>query len=215
MFVNQTLKSYYEDVRITHQSSVVRTSQQNNVVERRNWNLVKAAHTMLVFSKASLFLWAEAMANACYTKNRSLIHTRHNKTSYELLHDHKPDLKYLCVFGAFCYPTNDIEDLGKVNPTADIGIFIGYSLAKKAYRIYNKWTRMIMQTIHVEFDELTAMASEQFDWDILFQPMFDEYFNPPSSVISPQPPAVFPIPNDTTDTPSSTTIDQDAPSAST
>ncbi|GJW41134.1 hypothetical protein Tco_0066979 [Tanacetum coccineum] len=52
------------------------------------------------------------------------------------------------------------------------------------------------------------------DWDILFQPMFDEYFNPSPSVVSPHPPTVVPIPADTTGTPSSTIIDQDAPSTS-
>ncbi|GJW45382.1 integrase, catalytic region, zinc finger, CCHC-type containing protein [Tanacetum coccineum] len=55
---------------------------------------------------------------------------------------------------------NDVvKDLGKLKPKADIDIFIGYSPAKKAYRIYNKWTRLIMETIHVKFDELRAMAS--------------------------------------------------------
>nr|GEU54096.1 retrovirus-related Pol polyprotein from transposon TNT 1-94 [Tanacetum cinerariifolium] len=53
----------------------------------------------------------EAIATACYTQNRSLIRKRHNKTPYELLHDRKPDLSYLHVFGALCYPTNNSEDL--------------------------------------------------------------------------------------------------------
>ncbi|GKD67255.1 retrovirus-related pol polyprotein from transposon TNT 1-94, partial [Tanacetum coccineum] len=74
---------------------------------------------MLTFSKALLFLWAEAVTTACYTQNRSLIRKRDNKTPYELLHDRKP-LKYLHVFGALCYPTNDNEDLGKLKPKADI-----------------------------------------------------------------------------------------------
>ncbi|GKE73246.1 integrase, catalytic region, zinc finger, CCHC-type containing protein, partial [Tanacetum coccineum] len=81
-------------------------------------------------------------------------------------HSHKPksenNLKYLHVFGALCYPTNDSEDLGKLKPKAGIGIFIGYSLAKKAYRVYNKRKRMIMETIHVEFDEMIAMDSERY-----------------------------------------------------
>ncbi|GJX52042.1 retrovirus-related pol polyprotein from transposon TNT 1-94 [Tanacetum coccineum] len=106
---------------------------------------------------------AEVVATASFTHNRSLIRKRHNKTPYELLHDKKPYLTYFHVFGALCYPTNDIEDLGNLKPKVDIGIFIGYSLAKKAYRIYNKRTCLIMETIHVEFDELTMMASEQFD----------------------------------------------------
>ncbi|GKE30118.1 retrovirus-related pol polyprotein from transposon TNT 1-94 [Tanacetum coccineum] len=132
-FVNQTLQTYYEDVRISHQSSVTRTPQQNDVVERRNQTLVKAARTKLIFYKAMLFLWAEAVATACFTQNRSLIRKCHNKTPYQLLHNKKPDLSYLYVFGAFCYPTNDSEDLGKLKPKANIGIFIGYAPAKKAF----------------------------------------------------------------------------------
>ncbi|GJT00171.1 retrovirus-related pol polyprotein from transposon TNT 1-94 [Tanacetum coccineum] len=99
-FVNQVMSKYYEGVGIFHQKSVPRTPQQNGVVERRNRTLVEAARTMLIFSKAPMFLWAEAVATACYTQNRSLIHTRHNKTPYELVHDKKPDLTFLRVFGA-------------------------------------------------------------------------------------------------------------------
>ncbi|GJT41168.1 integrase, catalytic region, zinc finger, CCHC-type containing protein, partial [Tanacetum coccineum] len=74
---------------ILHQTSVART-QQNDVVERRNQTLVEVARTMLIFSKAPLFLWAEAINTACYTQNRSLIRLRYNKTPYELMHDKKP-----------------------------------------------------------------------------------------------------------------------------
>ncbi|GKA85941.1 retrovirus-related pol polyprotein from transposon TNT 1-94 [Tanacetum coccineum] len=80
-FVNQTLKSYYEDVRISHQTFVARTPQQNGVIERRNWTLVEAACTMLIFSKASLYLWPEVVATACYTQNWSLIHAPAASTS--------------------------------------------------------------------------------------------------------------------------------------
>ncbi|GKG24303.1 hypothetical protein Tco_0392339, partial [Tanacetum coccineum] len=68
----------------------------------------------------------------------------------------------LCIFGALCYPTNDNEDLGKLQPIADIGIFVGYAPSRRGYRIYNKRTRRMMETIHVQFDELTEqMASVQ------------------------------------------------------
>ncbi|GKE03017.1 retrovirus-related pol polyprotein from transposon TNT 1-94 [Tanacetum coccineum] len=221
----------------------------NDIVERRNRTLVEAARTMLIFSKAPLFLWAEAINTACYTQKCSMIRLRYNKTSYELMHDKKPDLLFLHVFCSLCYSTNDSEDLGKLNTKADISIFVGYAPAKKAFRIYNRRTQKIMETIHVTFDELTAMAFEQFnsgpglqsmtpatsssgivpnpvpqqpfnpptrnDWDRLFQPMFDEYFNPPLSVVSPVPLAAAPRAVDLVDSPSSTTIDQDAPSSST
>ncbi|GJT69390.1 retrovirus-related pol polyprotein from transposon TNT 1-94 [Tanacetum coccineum] len=220
-FVNQTLRSYCESV---------------------------AARTMLIYAKAPLFLWAEEVVTACYTLNRSIIRRRHGKNPYEHLHDRKPDLSYLHVFGALCYPNNDSEDLGKLQAKADIGIFIGYAPKKKAYRIYNRRTRKIIETIHVDFDELTAMASEQLgsgpglqsmtpatsssglvtnlipqqpcnppirdDWDRLFQPMFNEYFNPPTIAVSPVPVAAAPRAVDLADSPVSTSIDQDAPSTS-
>nr|GEZ30149.1 retrovirus-related Pol polyprotein from transposon TNT 1-94 [Tanacetum cinerariifolium] len=88
----------------------------------------------------SMISRAEVVASACYTQNRSLIHTRHNKTPYDLAHDRKHDLKFLCVFGAFCYLANDSEDLGKLRPTTDIGIFFGYALNRKGYRTYNRRT---------------------------------------------------------------------------
>ncbi|GJV36146.1 retrovirus-related pol polyprotein from transposon TNT 1-94 [Tanacetum coccineum] len=127
----------------------------NDVVERRNRTLMEAARTMLIFAKAPLFLWAEAVATACYTLNRSLVHTLHGKTYYELLKGKKPNLQYFRVFGSLCYPTNDYDDVGKLKAKADIGIFVGYAPTKKAYRIYNKRTRKIQETIHVTFDELT------------------------------------------------------------
>ncbi|GJX43455.1 retrovirus-related pol polyprotein from transposon TNT 1-94 [Tanacetum coccineum] len=115
---------------------------------------------MLIFSRLPEFLWAEAVSTACFTQNRSIIHTRYNKTPYELLHGRKPNVEYFHVFGSLCYPTNDRDDLGKMKPKADIGIFIGYSETSKGFRIYNHHTKKIMETIHVKFDELTAMASE-------------------------------------------------------
>ncbi|GJT33326.1 hypothetical protein Tco_0923745 [Tanacetum coccineum] len=76
-------------------------------------------------------LFFEAVATACYTQNWSIIRLLHGKTPYDLLHDKPPDLSFFYVFGALCYPKNDSEKLGKLQPKADI-----------------------------DFDELTAMASE-------------------------------------------------------
>ncbi|GJX45748.1 retrovirus-related pol polyprotein from transposon TNT 1-94 [Tanacetum coccineum] len=118
--VNQTLRDYYEQVGISHETSVAQTPQQNGVVERRNRTLVEAARTMLIYVRAPLFLWAEAVAITCYTQNRSIIRRQHGKTPYEILHDRKPDLSYLHVFGSLCYPNNDSENLGKLLAKADI-----------------------------------------------------------------------------------------------
>ncbi|GJS11453.1 retrovirus-related pol polyprotein from transposon TNT 1-94 [Tanacetum coccineum] len=184
----------------------------------------KAARTMLIFSKAPLFPWAEAVVTACYTQNRSLIRKCHNKTPYELLHDQKPDLSYLHVFGALCYPTNDSEDLGKLKLKADIGIFIGYApliaMASKQFSSGLGPKLMTPRTIssglvpNIPFSTPYVPPTKN-DWEILFQSMFDEYLNPPPCV-GPQVLAVLALePAVSTGTPSSTTIDQDAPSTST
>nr|GEZ22574.1 hypothetical protein [Tanacetum cinerariifolium] len=192
-FVNQTLREYYEEVGISHETSVARSPQQNGVIERRNRTLIEAACT--------------------------------------------------------------IENLGKLQPKADIGIFIGYAPTKKAFWIYNRRTRRIVETFHLDFDELTDVASEHSssgpalnemtpatlssglvqksssstpyvppsrnDWDLLFQPMFDKLLNPSPSVVHQAPEVIAqtddvipPVQDDSTGSPSSTTVDQDAPSAS-
>nr|GFA18473.1 hypothetical protein [Tanacetum cinerariifolium] len=180
-------------VGISHETSVARSPQQNGVVERCNRTLIEAGHT--------------------------------------------------------------IENLGMLQPKADIGIFIGYAPTKKAFRIYNRHTRRIVETIHVDFDDLTAMAFEQSssgpvlnemtpatispeivqkpssltpyvppsrnDWDLLFQPMFDELLNPPPSVDPQAPEVIAPIAEvipsvqaESTGSPSLTKVDQDGPSTS-
>nr|GEY67840.1 retrovirus-related Pol polyprotein from transposon TNT 1-94 [Tanacetum cinerariifolium] len=94
-------------VGISHETSVARSPQQNSVVKRRNRTLIEAAHTMLIYAQALLFLWAEDVATACFTQNRSIIRLRFGKTPYELLHNKLPDLSFFHVFGALCYLTND------------------------------------------------------------------------------------------------------------
>ncbi|GJR81836.1 retrovirus-related pol polyprotein from transposon TNT 1-94, partial [Tanacetum coccineum] len=231
-FVNQTLREYYEKVGISHETSVASSPQQNGVVERRNCTLIEAARTMLIYEKALLFLWAEAVATACYTQNRSMIHRRHGKTPYELLHNKPPDLSYLHVFGALCYPTNNLENLDKLQPKANIGIFIGYAPTKKAFQIYNRRTRRIVETIHVDFDKLTAMASGHsssgpalhemtpatISLGLVVIPHPSTPFVPPSvdhpalEVVVPINEVITPVLANSTGSPSSTTVDQDAPS---
>ncbi|GJR03764.1 retrovirus-related pol polyprotein from transposon TNT 1-94 [Tanacetum coccineum] len=135
-FKNEKLLAFYAKLGIVHQTSIAQMTQQNGVVERQNRTLVEAARTMLIFSKALEFLWAEAIATACFTQNRSIVHTRYNKTPYELIRGRKPNIQYFHVFGSLCYPTNDRDDLGKMKSKADIGIFIGYSESSRGFQYY-------------------------------------------------------------------------------
>nr|GEZ35186.1 retrovirus-related Pol polyprotein from transposon TNT 1-94 [Tanacetum cinerariifolium] len=185
-FVNQTLRDYYEEVDISHETSVARSSQQNMVVERRNRTLIEATRTMLIYAQAPLFLWAEAVATACFTQNRSIIRLRHGKTPYELLHSKIPDLSFFHVFGALCYPTNDSENLGpalnEMTPTT-----LSSGLVQKSS------------------PSTPFVPPSRNDWDLLFQLMFDELLNPPpsvdnqaSEVIAPIPDVIPPVQDDST-----------------
>nr|GEW74780.1 retrovirus-related Pol polyprotein from transposon TNT 1-94 [Tanacetum cinerariifolium] len=133
-FKNKTLTKLFNEVGITQQFSAARTPQQNGVVERRNQTIVEAARTMLTFANLPLFLWAEAIATACFTQNRSIINKRFDKTPYELMNKRKPNIKFFRVFGCRCYLLNDYEDVGKLKAKGDIGVFVGYSKESAAFR---------------------------------------------------------------------------------
>nr|GFB36703.1 retrovirus-related Pol polyprotein from transposon TNT 1-94 [Tanacetum cinerariifolium] len=150
---------------ILHQTTVARTPEQNGVVKRRNRTLAEAARTMLSATKVPLFFWVEAIATACFTQNRSLVIPRHEKTPYHIINDQKPLVKFFYIFGSVCYIVRDGENLDKMKEKGDECIFVWYFTQSRAYIVFNKRTRVIMESIHVNFDELPLMASYQLSSD--------------------------------------------------
>nr|GEX95392.1 integrase, catalytic region, zinc finger, CCHC-type, peptidase aspartic, catalytic [Tanacetum cinerariifolium] len=140
----------------------------------RNDLVSEAARTMLVFSCALLFLWDEAIATVCFTQNRSIIHCRFNKTPYELINSRKPDITFLYVFGALCYPKNDHEDIEKLGAKGDISFFIGLDLTYAPKTI-------------------TMQQPTEGEVDLLFKAMYDDYIGgQPSATARTVPPAQEP-----------------------
>nr|GEX32052.1 hypothetical protein [Tanacetum cinerariifolium] len=172
--------------------SIARTPEQNSVVERRNHTLVEVARTMLSATKVPIFFWAEAIATSCFTQNLSLVIPRHEKTPYHIINDRKPSVKFFHIFGSLCYIVRDGENLDKMKEKGDACIFVGYSTQSRAYRVFNNRTRVIVETIHVNFDELPHMASDHVnrtvttsnELDLLFSLMFDELLNGSSLAVS-------------------------------
>ncbi|GJU26171.1 retrovirus-related pol polyprotein from transposon TNT 1-94, partial [Tanacetum coccineum] len=169
-FVNQTLHEYYEKIDISHETSVARSPQQNGVVERHNCTLIEAARIMLIYSKAPLFLWVEAVA-ITYFDELTAIGFEHN-SSGPTLHEMTP-----AIINSGLVP----------NPPPSTPF----------------------------------IPPLRTNWDILFQLMFNELLTPPPSVDLPAPKVITPIdevvapfPDVSTGSPSSTTVDQDAPSPS-
>ncbi|GJS40741.1 retrovirus-related pol polyprotein from transposon TNT 1-94 [Tanacetum coccineum] len=170
-FKNATLKAHYDKLGIMQQFLIARTPQQNGVVELRNRTLVEVARIMLIFSRLPEFLWAKAVSTACFTQNRSIYHTRYNKTPYKLLHGRKPNVEYFHVFGSLCYPTNDRDDLGKMKPKADIAMASEHDSLEPGFQ------RFINDDSSAESMNIPSKE----DLDNLFGPMYEVYFEKRSS----------------------------------
>ncbi|GJV94283.1 retrovirus-related pol polyprotein from transposon TNT 1-94, partial [Tanacetum coccineum] len=117
-FLNKNLHAYFAQEGIKHQTSTARTPEQNGVVERWNRTLVEAARTMLSAAKVPLFFWAEAIATTCFTQNRSLVISRHEKTPYQIINGRKPSVRFFHIFGSLCYIIGDGKNLDKMKEKA-------------------------------------------------------------------------------------------------
>ena len=153
-FQNASFLEYCRKKGITHNFSAPRTPQQNGVVERKNRTLESMSRTMMISNKVPRHFWAEAVNTACYILNRAMIRPQLNKTSSELLRGRKPNISHLRVFGSKCFVLNNGKNvLGKFDPRSDEGVFVGYVPNSKAYKVFNKRTKVVEESIHVVFDE--------------------------------------------------------------
>nr|GEW61409.1 hypothetical protein [Tanacetum cinerariifolium] len=154
-FKNKEMNQFCEMKGILRQFSVARTPQQNRVAERRNRTLTEAARTMLADSKFLTTFWAEVVNTACYVQNRVLVVKPHNKTPYELFHVRTPTLSFIRPFGCLVTILNIIYHLRKFNGKAKEGLFVGYSLNSKAFRVFNSKTKIVEENLHIRFSEST------------------------------------------------------------
>lgn len=136
-------------INILHQEHL----NNNGVVERKNRTLQEMARAMLHENDVPRHLWDEAVNTACYIINRVYVRRGTTKTPYELWEGKTPTVTYFHVFGCTCYILNDKDQLGKFDAKSDEGIFLGYSERSKAYRVFNKRTRLIQVVINVSFDD--------------------------------------------------------------
>nr|GFA99541.1 hypothetical protein [Tanacetum cinerariifolium] len=161
---------------IKREFSVPRTPQQNGIVERKNRTLIEAARTLLADSLLPIPFWAEAVKTACYVQNRVLVTKAHNKTPYELLHGRLPSIGFMRPFGYPVTILNTLDPLGKFQEKVDEGFLVGYSVCSKAFRVFNSRTRIVQETLHVNFMENKPNVAGSgpawlFDIDSLSQTM--------------------------------------------
>ena len=125
------------------------------------------ARAMLQNKNVTRNLWGKAVNTACHTVNRVYFRPSTKKTPYELWKGRKPNVKYFKIFGSTCFILKDREDVEKFDSWSDEGIFLGYSSKSKAYRVYNKRTKKVMETVNVMIDEASESSFEKINKEIL------------------------------------------------
>nr|GEU98211.1 hypothetical protein [Tanacetum cinerariifolium] len=161
---------------IKREFSLPRTPQQNGIAERKNGTLIEAARTMLADSLLPIPFWAEAVNTACYVQNRVLVTKPQNKTPYELLHGRTPSISFIRPFGCPVTILNTLDSLDKFDRKVDEGFLVGYYVSRKAFRVFNSRTRIVQETLHVNFLEnkpnvIGSGPTWLFDIDILTKTM--------------------------------------------
>jgi hypothetical protein len=166
-FKNSQIEGFLEDEGIKHEFSSPYTPQQNGVVERKNRTLLDMARTMLDEYKTPDRFWAEAISTAYYSINRLYLHRILKMTSYELLTSKKPNVSYFRVFGSKCFILIKRGRKSKFSPKAVEGFLLGYDSNTRAYRFFNKSTRLVEVSCDIVFDETNGSQVEQVDLDEL------------------------------------------------
>ena len=151
--------------------SCPRTPQQNGVVERKNRTLQEMVRTMISEYGLPQYLWAEAVNTACYISNRIYLCKNTFKTSFEIYNLRKPNVLYFKVFGCKCFALNTKDNLGKFDNKAYEAIFVGYSSTSKAYRVFNKSSLTIEESMHVKFEESNDIVENVVKIDSLGEDM--------------------------------------------
>ncbi|XP_056691797.1 uncharacterized protein [Spinacia oleracea] len=183
-FENHKFTEYCKEQGIDHNFSALRTPQKNGVVERKNRTLEDMARTMLIASSLPRNFWAEAVNTACYIVNRVMIRVVLNKTPYELLKGTTPNISYFRAFGCKCFiHNNGKRNLGKFDERGDEAVFLGYALNSKAYKVYNKRSMCVEESVHIIFDETNntneVQDQENFDIGLIRLTDNDEEYSPP------------------------------------
>nr|GEX47769.1 hypothetical protein [Tanacetum cinerariifolium] len=164
--------------------SVSQMCDKKNSVLFTNTECLVLSSDFKLPDESQVLLRAEAVNTACYVQNRVSVTKPHNTTPYELLHGRAPSIGFMRPFGCPMTILNTLDPLGKFKGKVDEGFLVGYSVCSKAFRVFNSRTRIIQETLHVNFlenkpnvagtqDNLDAqMAGEEVDQSYMLFPVW-------------------------------------------
>jgi hypothetical protein len=130
-----------------------RTPQQNEVVEMKNMKIQEMAKTMLMDSMLTYDFWVQAVHTKVHIQNKGTIKSNNDKNPYELWKGRQANVKHFRVFGSKCYIKREDGKMRKFDSRVDKGILVGYSIKRKAYKLFNIRHNKIVERINVTIDE--------------------------------------------------------------
>ncbi|CAL2266202.1 unnamed protein product [Prunus armeniaca] len=160
-YTSLEFSKFCEELGLERQLTVAYSPQQNGVAERKNRTVVEMARAMMHEKQIPLKFWAEAVSTAIYLQNRSPTSALDNTTPFEKFSGRKPSVKHLRVFGSLCYIHIPSQKRHKLEETGMKGVFLGYGICEKGYRIFNLETKRIELSRSVIFDEKTM-----WNWEL-------------------------------------------------
>jgi hypothetical protein len=154
-YVNGVLGDYFKAKGVVHQMTAPYTPEQNGSAERLNRTLVERVRALLFTHNMPLELWGEAVMTANFVRNRSPVKGQ-AKTPLELFTGVKPDVSRMRVFGCKAFVLVDKSLRKKLDPVSSEGVFVGYELTSKAYRVLLRGTGKVVVSNNVVFHENRA-----------------------------------------------------------
>jgi transposase InsO family protein len=161
-YSSEDLEKYLKDKGIIHQKTTPYSPQQNGIAEKKNDTLARTMRSMLYDMNVPLELWGEAIMTANYVLNRVVSRSiPEGKTPYEIWMKKKPCIKDLRVFGCLAFYFIPSENRSKLDAVSKRGMFVGYDLQRKSYRIWCPISRKIIFSRTVKCLENVKWSNSQ------------------------------------------------------
>ncbi|PKU88027.1 Retrovirus-related Pol polyprotein from transposon TNT 1-94 [Dendrobium catenatum] len=152
-FVSTSLSQFLKQHGILHQISCPYTPKQNGVAERKHRHVIETTRSLLDTASVPYKYWPDAVLTATYLINRIPSPNTDNVSPYELLNHKAPSYAHLRTFGSACFPLIPANARHKLQPKAQLCVFLGYSDNYKGYKCCDLHNNKIIFSRHVTFDE--------------------------------------------------------------
>jgi len=158
-FLNRTFHSFCAEEGIHTELSAAYTPQQNGVAERMNRTLKEKARTLLLGVEADEGMWVEAIQTAAYLHNIMPV-AGQEKTPFEVFHGKKPHVGHLRKWGCLAYVKLEKHMTTSLGPQSVAGMFVGYDMHSKAYRVRVGTRVLVSRNVHFveDYPGHTALA---------------------------------------------------------